>query len=124
MRQTTQSQTEPIAWSLLSLLLLGHFPTVVDHLDEAGKILVAAAAVDEALVKLLGFPTHRRIGADAARSVFGKLQVLQHQGSSEPAFIIVIGRRFRTDAGDGAIARHRPALARGLGGNVEEGLEI
>src|SRR5439155_18297227 len=36
------------------------FPAVVDHLDDPGEILVAAAAVDEPLVQLLGFAAHRR----------------------------------------------------------------
>ena len=36
----------------------------------------------------------------------------------------MVGRRVGADARDRAIARHRPALAGGLGGNVEEGLQV
>ena len=86
------------------------------------KSLLAAAAVDEALVQLLGFAAHRRVGADAARGIGGELQVLEHQRGREPAFVIVVGGRVGPDARHRRIARHRPALARRLGRDVEEGL--
>src|SRR5919202_1161084 len=56
-------------------LLLRDFPAVVDHLDDAGKILAAAAAVDEALVQLLGLAAHWGIGAGGLRRVHRQLQV-------------------------------------------------
>ena len=88
------------------------------------KSLVAAAAVDEALVELLGLAAHRRVGADALRGFHRQLQVLEHQRRREPAFIIAVGGRVGADAGHRAIAGHRPALARRLGRDVEEGLRV
>src|SRR5690349_13111115 len=53
-----------------------------------------------------------------------ELQILEHQRRREAALIVAVGRGLGTDAGDRAIARHRPALARADRGDVVEFLRI
>src|SRR5207248_4368708 len=91
------------------LLLLG-LPAVVDHLDDARKILRAAATADEPLVELLGLAPHRRVGAGLLRCFHRQLRVLEHQRGGEAAFIIVVGGSLAADARDRRVASHRPAL--------------
>src|SRR6185369_14600501 len=95
------------AWSLL-------FLTRLDHPDQPREVLIPAARVNEALVEFLGLRAHRSIGADLLGSFLGKLQILQHQGGSEPALIIAVCRSFGADARNWTVGRHRPALARRL----------
>src|SRR3546814_12231259 len=61
-------------------------PTVVDHLDDAGKILARSAELlGEAGVELLGMASHRRVAVDAPRGFHRKPQILQHQRRREAA---------------------------------------
>src|SRR5581483_8385247 len=111
-----QWQKARYAWALLLWLdlFLRHFPAVVDHFDDCREILVAATPVDEALVQLLRLAAHRRIGAYVPGGFGGKLQVLEHQCRRESALIITIGRSLGPNARNRTVARHRPALSRGL----------
>ena len=93
----------------------GHLPAVVDHLDQRREILARAATVDEALVELLGFAAHRRVGAGFLGRFHRQLEVLEHQCRREAAVVIAVGRGFRTDAGDRTVT----CLVGKDGGDVE-----
>src|SRR3569623_3603724 len=72
---------------LFPFSVLWRCPAVVDHLDQCREVPVPAAAVHEALVKLLSLGTHRSVGADLPGGFGGKLQVFQHQRGREAPFV-------------------------------------
>src|SRR3546814_14930377 len=56
-------------------------PTVVAHLDDAGKILARSAELlGDAGVELHGMASHRRVAVDAPRGFQRKPHILQRQG--------------------------------------------
>src|SRR3546814_17201135 len=81
-------------------------------LDDRGKIERAVAGGGEGFVEVARLGADRRVGIDARRRLDREAQILEHQRGREAARIIVIRRAFGADAGDRAIARHRPALPR------------
>src|SRR3546814_9875855 len=77
-------------------------------LDDRGKIERAVAGGGEGFVEVARLGADRRVGIDARRRLDREAQILEHQRGREAARIIVIRRAFGADAGDRAIARHRP----------------
>ena len=59
-------------------------PAVVDHLDQRREVLVRPAAVDEALVKLLGLAAHRRVGAGFGGASIANLKSLSISAAANP----------------------------------------
>uniref|UniRef100_A0A0N5A4J2 LigA n=1 Tax=Parastrongyloides trichosuri TaxID=131310 RepID=A0A0N5A4J2_PARTI len=92
------------------------------HLDHGGEVLAAVAEAVEQGVEGLGLGAQRRRGAGLGRGVLSQLEVFQHHGGGEAAFIIAVRRGGRHRTGPGVVAGHAPALARRLGGDLEEAL--
>ena len=64
----------------------------------------------------------RRGRAGGGRRFLRELEVLQHQRGGEARLVVVVGGRGRHQARHRAVARQRPALARGGGRHVEQRL--